>query len=90
MSLVQLAHDRRLAHVARLSNKLWIGGILLSLVSTSSSLVKLRADSRRFALGTEMAMREAATTEKGPEEKQAAQLEMRERGRALLACVLPL
>ncbi|KAK4687863.1 hypothetical protein P7C73_g2258, partial [Tremellales sp. Uapishka_1] len=74
-----LRYDKdRLAKLSRLSNKLWISGIFLSLISTTSSLIKLRSDSRRFALSAQIARREG---EKRPEDEA----ERRERGRALLS-----
>ncbi|KAL7421791.1 Peroxisomal membrane protein PMP27 [Cryptotrichosporon argae] len=73
----------KLERLNRVSMKFWLFGIALSLVSSSASMVKLRADSRRFALSAEVARREGR--EKGPEEAAAAEGERRERGRALLA-----
>jgi peroxin-11B len=67
--------------------KCWLFGILLSLASSSASLVKLRADGRRFALSNEMARREARNDEKDPAERARDADERREKGRALLASV---
>jgi hypothetical protein len=63
----------------------WLIGIILSIGSSSASLVKLRADGRRFALTQAAARKENA--EKSPEEKVRAEEERREKGRALLAWV---
>ena len=65
--------------------KCWFAGITLSLVSSSASLVKLRADGRRFALSSTIARREGQ--EKTPEDRVREEEERREKGRALLACV---
>jgi len=62
----------------------WFTGIALSLLSSSASLVKLRADGRRFALNNEMARRETGS-EKMPEDRVREEGERREKGRALLA-----
>ena len=62
----------------------WLIGISLSLVSSSASLVKLRADSRRFALNLEMARKEGQA-EKTPEDRVREEEERREKGRGLLA-----
>jgi peroxin-11B len=75
----------KLARFQKLSFQFWLFGILSSLTSTTSSLVKLRADSRRFALSTEMARREAAGEGKTGEDRTRAEEERREKGRALLA-----
>jgi len=80
--------SRRLAAIQRISMRCWLIGIVLSIGSSSASLVKLRADGRRFALTQAAARKE--NTEKSPEEKVRAEEERREKGRALLACVLPL
>jgi len=64
----------------------WFNGIALSLVSSSASLVKLRADGRRFALSNDMARRETGS-EKSSEERVRDEEERREKGRALLAYV---
>lgn len=63
----------------------WMIGILFSIGSTTSSLVKLRADGRRFALTRAAARKEGS--EKTPEERVREEEERREKGRALLACV---
>jgi peroxin-11B len=63
----------------------WLIGILLSIGSSTSSLVKLRADGRRFALTQAAARKE--NSEKTPEEKVRAEEERREKGRALLSYV---
>lgn len=68
--------------------KCWLFGITVSLISSSASLVKLRADGRRFALSNEMARREGRSEEKGPDERAREAEERREKGRALLSCVL--
>jgi len=52
-------------------------------VSTGASLVKLRADGRRFALSNIVAKREAG--EKTAEDRVREEEERREKGRALLA-----
>jgi peroxin-11B len=65
----------------------WLIGIILSIGSSASSLVKLRADGRRFALTQAAARKE--NSEKTPEEKVRAEEERREKGRALLAYVHP-
>lgn len=75
--------NRRLAAVQRISMRCWLIGIILSIGSSSASLVKLRADGRRFALTQAAARKE--NTEKSPEEKVRAEEERREKGRALLA-----
>ncbi|WVR06994.1 hypothetical protein IAU60_004032 [Kwoniella sp. DSM 27419] len=74
----------KLARFQRLTFKCWLAGIVCSLISSSSSLVKLRADSRRFALSAEVARREGKEG-KGPDELAQAETERREKGRALLA-----
>ena len=74
---------RRLVAIQRISQRCWLIGILLSIGSSASSLVKLRADGRRFALTQAAARKE--NTEKSPEEKVRAEEERREKGRALLA-----
>jgi hypothetical protein len=74
---------RRLAAIQRISMRCWLIGIILSIGSSSASLVKLRADGRRFALTQAAARKENA--EKSPEEKVRAEEERREKGRALLA-----
>ncbi|WVQ82387.1 hypothetical protein IAT38_004515 [Cryptococcus sp. DSM 104549] len=72
------------ARFQRYMYRSWFTGILLSLLSSSASLVKLRADSRRFALGAEIAKRESGD-EKSAEDSAREATERRERGRALLA-----
>lgn len=67
--------------------RFWLSGIALSLVSGGASLVKLRADSRRFALSNEVARRDASKSEKTPEDRVREEEERREKGRGLLACV---
>ncbi|ODO08094.1 hypothetical protein I350_03677 [Cryptococcus amylolentus CBS 6273] len=70
--------------IQRLMYKFWFAGVLSSLVSSIASLLRLRADSRRFALSTEVAKRE----EKEGKDLEAASKDAsdrRERGRALLA-----
>jgi len=69
--------------VTRISLKSWILGIVLSLISSTASLVNLRAQSRRFALQAEVARREVK--EKGPDAAAAEEAERRKQGRALLA-----
>ncbi|ODO08843.1 hypothetical protein L198_00576 [Cryptococcus wingfieldii CBS 7118] len=44
--------------IQRLMYKFWFAGVLSSLISSIASLLRLRADSRRFALSTEVAKRE--------------------------------
>lgn len=61
----------------------WLTGIALSLVSSSASLVKLRADARRFALSNDIARRETGS-EKSSEDRVREEEERREKGRALL------
>jgi peroxin-11B len=73
----------RLTRLNRLAFKCWLTGISLSLISTGSSLVKLRADGRRFALANSVARREYQ--EKSPEDRVREEEERREKGRALLA-----
>ncbi|WVQ72567.1 hypothetical protein IAR50_002125 [Cryptococcus sp. DSM 104548] len=70
--------------IQRLMYKFWFAGVLSSLISSIASLVRLRADSRRFALSTEVAKRE---DKEGKDSETAAKdaSERRERGRALLA-----
>lgn len=60
----------------------WIIGLTLSLISSSASLVNLRAQSRRFALRADIARKD----EKGPD-AAADEAERRKQGRALLAYV---
>ncbi|WVQ99336.1 hypothetical protein IAU59_006469 [Kwoniella sp. CBS 9459] len=74
----------QLARFQRLTFKCWLAGIICSLISSSSSLVKLRADSRRFALSADIARRESKEG-KGPDQVAREESERRERGRALLA-----
>ena len=64
--------------------RFWFSGIGLSLISSSASLVKLRADGPRFALSNEIARRETGS-EKSSEEKVREDEERRGKGRALLA-----
>jgi peroxin-11B len=66
-----------------LSFKFWLAGISLSLASTIASLSKLRADGRRFALSNQIAKKESQS-EKTPEDRTRAEVERREKGRALL------
>ena len=66
----------------RRGQKFWFTAILLSFVSTFASLVKLRADGRRFALAASVARREAS--EKAPDDRAREEEERREKGRALL------
>ncbi|WWD02910.1 hypothetical protein V865_000952 [Kwoniella europaea PYCC6329] len=73
----------QLERFQRLTFKFWLSGIVFSLISSSASIVKLRGDSRRFALNAEISRRESS--EKGPDEKMREESERRERGRALLA-----
>ncbi|ORX36698.1 peroxisomal biogenesis factor 11 [Kockovaella imperatae] len=81
-----LRYDKeKIARLQRISYKCWLTGIFLSLVSTVASLAKLRADGKRFALSNKIARREAATSEKTPEEKARDEEERRQKGRALLA-----
>ncbi|OWZ60220.1 hypothetical protein J007_00228 [Cryptococcus neoformans] len=68
----------------RLMYKFWFAGIVCSLVSSSASLVRLRADSRRFALSSQVA-KEEEREGKSSEEAARQMAERRERGRALLA-----
>lgn len=74
-----------MAAIQRISMRCWLFGILFSIGSTTSSLVKLRADGRRFALTRAAARKESS--EKTPEEKVRDEEERREKGRALLAYV---
>lgn len=77
--------DRRLLALQRISMRCWLFGILFSIGSSTSSLVKLRADGRRFALTGAAARKEFS--EKTPEEKVRQEEERREKGRAMLAYV---
>lgn len=70
------------AKVAKTSMQAWIIGLTLSLISSSASLVNLRAQSRRFALRADIARKD----EKGPD-AAADEAERRKQGRALLAYV---
>jgi peroxin-11B len=79
---IELTSNSKFARVNRISSKAWIIGIILSLVSSSASLVNLRAQSRRFALQAEVSRREGR--EKGPEAAEADAAERRKQGRALL------
>ena len=74
---------RRLTRLNRVTFKFWLIAISLSFVSTGASLVKLRADGRRFALSNIVAKREAG--EKTAEDRVREEEERREKGRALLA-----
>lgn len=76
----------KMARLQRLTFQFWLFGILSSLVSGTASMVKLRADSRRFMLSAEMARREAYTggSEKSPEVRAREEEERREKGRGLL------
>lgn len=76
----------RLAHLVALSNKCWLAGISLSLVSSTASLVSLRAESRRLALSSEIARREGSEKE-GPDSATASVEERRAKGRAMIQCV---
>ncbi|ORY34047.1 peroxisomal biogenesis factor 11 [Naematelia encephala] len=77
-----LRYDKqKISRVQNISMRFWLAGLFLSLVSSSASLVKLRADSRRFALSLEMARRE----EKTPEDRVREEEDRREKGRGLLA-----
>lgn len=67
--------------------RLWMTSIALSLVSSVASMIKLRADSRRFALSSEVARRDANKGEKMPEDRIRDEEDRREKGRALLAYV---
>ena len=87
---------RRIAKISRISQQAWLIGILSSLLSSGASLVKLRADSRRYMLSREVARREAASPgsgssgeaeEKTREDRVREEEERRERGRALLSYV---
>nr|XP_019010901.1 uncharacterized protein I206_04205 [Kwoniella pini CBS 10737]OCF49682.1 hypothetical protein I206_04205 [Kwoniella pini CBS 10737] len=73
----------QLERFQRLTFKFWLSGIVFSLISSSASMVKLRADSKRFRLSTEVSRRESS--EKGPDERAREESEHRERGRAMLA-----
>lgn len=79
----------RLAKISRVSQQAWFIGILSSLVSSGASLVKLRADSRRYMLSREAARRETAAggqeEEKTRDDRVREEEERRERGRALLS-----
>lgn len=70
----------------RIMYKFWLAGIVCSLVSSSASLVRLRADSRRFALSSQVAKEEEKDGRSG-EEAARQMSERRERGKALLECV---
>nr|XP_018263134.1 uncharacterized protein I303_04626 [Kwoniella dejecticola CBS 10117]OBR85292.1 hypothetical protein I303_04626 [Kwoniella dejecticola CBS 10117] len=73
----------QLERFQRLTFKFWLSGIIFSLISSSASMVKLRADSKRFRLSAEVSRRESS--EKGPDERSREEGERRERGRAMLA-----
>ncbi|CAD6572398.1 MAG: Peroxisomal membrane protein PMP27, partial [Tremellales sp. Tagirdzhanova-0007] len=80
-----LKYDKaKLKRIQDISMKFWFSGIVLSLVSSSASLVKLRADGRRFALSNEIARRETGS-EKSSEDRIRDDEERRGKGRALLA-----
>ena len=81
VKVLRLDKDK-FAKVTRVSMKAWIFGIILSLISSSASLVNLRAQSRRFAIHADAARRES---EKSPEDVAADEAERRKQGRALLA-----
>lgn len=67
----------KMARLNRISQKAWFYGIVLSLISSTASLVNLRAQSRRFALQADIA--------RGDEKDAAAgEAERRKQGRALL------
>lgn len=70
----------KMARLGRVSQKAWFYGIVLSLISSTASLVNLRAQSRRFALRSDIAH---------ADEKDAAagEAERRKQGRALLTYV---
>ncbi|GHJ83635.1 hypothetical protein NliqN6_0037 [Naganishia liquefaciens] len=63
----------KFARISTISQRFWLGGILLSLLSSSASMFRLRTEGRRLAL--------SRTAEKsGPEDQEARRAE----GRALL------
>nr|ODN88309.1 hypothetical protein L203_02919 [Cryptococcus depauperatus CBS 7841] len=72
------------AKYQRLMYKFWFAGIMCSLISSSASLIRLRADSKRFALSAEIAKRGEKEAQ-DPQEVAHQIAERRERGRALLA-----
>lgn len=71
-----------MAKLNRVSAKAWFYGIILSLISSTASLVNLRAQSRRFALNSEVARRDTEKIDVAADEA-----ERRSKGRALLAYV---
>lgn len=75
-----LTHTSKIARINRISSKAWFYGILLSLVSSTASLVNLRAQSRRHALNSEIARRDASEKP----DVAADEAERRKQGRALL------
>lgn len=70
-----------MAKLNRVSAKAWFYGIVLSLISSTASLVNLRAQSRRFALNSDAARRQ--DSEKS--DVAAEEAERRKQGRALLS-----
>lgn len=79
----RLTRARKAAKVSRISNKAWISGLTLSIISSLASLANLRAQARRFAVRADAGR--AASSEKAPEDAAADEAERRKQGRALLA-----
>lgn len=77
----------RLTRLVALSNKCWLAGITLSLVSSTASLVSLRAEARRLALAAEIARREQSNEKEGPASVTVTEEERRAKGRAMIAFV---
>ncbi|EIW70692.1 hypothetical protein TREMEDRAFT_68170 [Tremella mesenterica DSM 1558] len=85
-SISVLKYDKiQIDKYQRMAFKFWLSGLILSLASSTASMVKLRADSRRFALSNEMARRDMSKAERTPEERARDEEERRSKGRAMLA-----
>ncbi len=67
----------KMAKIGRISQKAWFYGIVFSLISSTASLVNLRAQSRRFAL-------QADVSRADEKDAAAAEADRRKQGRALL------
>lgn len=63
----------KFARINTISQRFWFSGIVLSLISSSASMIRLRAEGRRLAL--------SRTAEKGGPDDQEAR---RAQGRAML------
>ncbi len=68
-----------MARINKISQRFWVSGISLSLISSISSLIRLRAEGRRLALS-----HGAAGEKEGP---AGTDVERRETGRAMLKSV---